>query len=183
MSTRNIVAAVLTAVSLFLLVPGLLQPMLTISASISFMGVTRELFRQTQSALQAARTLHESGNDFVAGLILLFSVAVPFLKAIAFGVILTMRSSTARYRLYLFVRSLSKWSMADVFAVGVLIAFLAGRATDNLDAVPERGFYYFVSYCLISNLAFQLLRIDPPVELPAPALEPAFSRGAPPQSA
>jgi paraquat-inducible protein A len=158
---RNVAAVVLTALSLFLLVPGLLQPMLTITASISVMGVTRELFHQTQSALQAARSLHESGNDFVAGLILLFSVTVPFLKAVVFFVLVSLKPSTMRYRLYLLVRSISKWSMADVFAVGVLIAFLAGRATNNLDAVPERGFYYFVSYCLVSNVAFQLLRIEP----------------------
>jgi uncharacterized paraquat-inducible protein A len=77
-------------------------------------------------------------------------------------VILTLQPTAARYRLYLLVRSISKWSMADVFAVGVLIAFLAGRATQGLDAVPGRGFYYFVSYCLLSNFAFQLLRIGLP---------------------
>jgi paraquat-inducible protein A len=166
---RNVASVVLTAGSLFLLVPGLLQPMLTITASITVMGVTRELFHQTQSALQAARSLHESGNDFVAGLILLFSVTIPFLKAIVFFVIISLKPSSLRYRLYLLVRSISKWSMADVFAVGVLIAFLAGRATSNLDAVPERGFYYFVSYCLVSNFAFQLLRIEPPVSTALPS--------------
>lgn len=167
MTRRNVAAIVLTAVSLFLLVPGLLQPMLTITASITMLGVTRELFHQTQSALQAARSLHQSGNDFVAGLILLFSVTIPFLKAIVFFVLISLKPSAARYRLYLLVRSISKWSMADVFAVGVLIAFLAGRATGNLDAVPERGFYYFVSYCLVSNFAFQLLKIEPPVSAAA----------------
>ena len=29
---------------------------------------------------------------------------------------------------------MSKWAMADVFAVGVFIAFMAGNALDNLDA-------------------------------------------------
>lgn len=168
MPTRNAVAGVLTAASLVLLVPGLLQPMLTIRVSMTFMGMTTELFNQTQSALQASRSLHESGNDVVAGLILLFSVAVPFLKAVLLLVILTLRPTAARYRLYLFVRSISKWSMADVFAVGVLIAFLAARATEGLDAVPGRGFYYFVSYCLLSNFAFQLLRVGPPIALSGP---------------
>jgi uncharacterized paraquat-inducible protein A len=113
--------------------------------------------------LQAVRTLHESDNDFVAGLILFFSVTVPFLKALALLVILTLRKQAARYRLYLMVRSLSKWAMADVFAVGVFIALLAARGSDNLDGVPGPGFYFFASYCLVSNLAFQLLLIPPPV--------------------
>lgn len=157
MTVRNKVALVLTLISLVLLVPGLREPMLTITASVEFMGKSREIFRQTQSILQAVRSLADSGNLFVAGLILLFSVTVPFLKAVAFFVILAVRSPSTRERLYVMVRSFSKWSMADVFVVGVFIAFLAAVATDNLNAVVEPGFYYFVGYCLVSNLAFQLL--------------------------
>jgi len=161
MSSRNLAALALTVVSLGLLVPGLLQPMLTITASMELMGISREVFRQTQSILQAVRSLHESGNNFVAGLILFFSVTVPFLKAVLLGVILALRAPAARHRLYLFVRSFSKWAMADVFVVGVFIAMLAARATDNLDAVAGRGFYFFAAYCLVSNLAFQLLVVPP----------------------
>jgi uncharacterized paraquat-inducible protein A len=135
---------------------------LTIVASIDLMGVPREIFRQTQSVLQAVRTLHEADNDFVAGLILFFSVTVPFLKALALVIILSLRNPVSKYRLYLMVRSLSKWAMADVFAVGVFIALLAAQGSDNLDGVAGPGFYYFAAYCLVSNLAFQLLTIPPP---------------------
>ncbi|HEX6316581.1 MAG TPA: paraquat-inducible protein A [Gemmatimonadaceae bacterium] len=167
MNLRNTLALVLTVVSLGLLIPGLTQPVLTIVASINMMGLSQELFRQTQSVLQAVRTLHESGNDFVAALILFFSVTVPFLKALALVVILAIRNQAARHRLYLMVRSLSKWAMADVFAVGVFIAFLAAEASDNLQGIPGAGFYYFAAYCLISNLAFQMLFIAPPPPSPA----------------
>jgi paraquat-inducible protein A len=51
--------------------------------------------------------------------------------------------------------------MADVFAVGVFIAFMASKAIDNLDAIMGSGFYYFVGYCLVSNLAFQFLHVPP----------------------
>lgn len=162
MPIRNWCALALTVVSVALLIPGLQQPMMTITASMDIMGVSRELFRQTQSVLEAVRSLHESGNDFVAGLILFFSVTVPFLKIAAVAVILGLRQPRARYRLYLLVRSISKWAMADVFVVGVFIAMLAAKATDNLDAVAEPGFYYFAAYCLVSNLAFQFLTIAPP---------------------
>lgn len=162
MTSRNAVAIGLTVVSIGLLIPGLTQPALTIVASINMLGSTQEIFRQTQSVLVAVRRLHESDNDFVAGLILFFSVTVPFLKALALVIMLSLRNPVARYRMYLFVRSFSKWAMADVFAVGVFIAMLAAQATDNLDGIPGRGFYFFASYCLVSNLAFQLLTIPPP---------------------
>lgn len=162
MTSRNALAVVLTVVSIGLLIPGLTRPVLTIVASISMMGITQELFRETQSVLQAVRTLYDSGNLFVAGLILFFSVTVPFLKAVALVIILTLRNQAARYRMYLMVRSLSKWAMADVFAVGVFIAFLAARASDNLDGVAGPGFYFFAAYCLVSNLAFQVLSVAPP---------------------
>jgi len=162
MSTRNVIALVLTVVALALLIPGLTQPVLTISASIEMLGMKREIFNQTQSVLQAVRSLHKSGNDFVAGLILLFSVTVPFLKALAHGIVMSMKNEARRYRLYLAVRSLSKWAMADVFAVGTFIAMLAAQATDNLDGTAGPGFYFFASYCLVSNLAFQFLKVERP---------------------
>jgi uncharacterized paraquat-inducible protein A len=177
MTRRNLAAAALTVASIVLLLPGLFKPALTMTASITALGSTREIFRQTQSIVDAVRSLHDAGNNFVAGLILLFSIVVPFAKAVMLTVILAVKAPVARYRLYLFVRGISKWSMADVFAVGVFIAYLEATATDNLDAVPGAGFYFFAGYCLTSNLAFQFLQVPPP--------EPAGSgrAGAPPAAA
>ena len=162
MTKRNLAAVGLTVVSIVLLLPGLLQPMLTITASIEFMGISQEILHETQSILQTVRRLHQSGNDFVAGLILSFSVIVPFLKGLMLPIILGIRNDSRRHKLYLLVRSLSKWSMADVFVVGVFTAMLAARATANLDAVLGVGFYWFAGYCLVSNLSFQVLKVSPP---------------------
>ncbi|MFA5910020.1 MAG: paraquat-inducible protein A [Vicinamibacterales bacterium] len=172
MTTRNKAAVGLTLVSLALLIPGLAQPALTIVASIPIFNKPTEIYRQTQNVVQAVRSLYESGNYFVSGLVLLFSIIVPFIKAALLGVILAAKSPATRYRLYLFVRSISKWAMADVFAVGVFIAFLAAKATDNLDAVVGSGFYFFVSYCLVSNLAFQFLEVPPPDQAPTTIVTP-----------
>ncbi len=157
MTRRNQIASLLTVVSLGCLIPGLSQPVLTITASLSLLGNTREIFRETQSIWQSVHRLYDSGNLFVAGLILLFSILIPFLKAIALGVILAARDPATQTRLARVVRSLSKWSMADVFAVGTFIAFLATSALDNLDGILGPGFYYFSAYCLLSNLAFQFV--------------------------
>ncbi|MBM3807946.1 MAG: paraquat-inducible protein A [Acidimicrobiia bacterium] len=162
MSIRNWIAVALTIVSLVLIVPGLQSDAMTITASIPIFNKPTEIFRETQSILRAIKRLYDSQNYFVAGLILLFSVIVPFIKAALLGVILWAKDQATRYRWYLFVRSVSKWAMADVFAVGVFIAFMAGNAIDNLDARIHPGFYYFVAYCLVSNLSFQFLHVDPP---------------------
>ncbi|MDP2389017.1 MAG: paraquat-inducible protein A [Acidobacteriota bacterium] len=162
MTTRNKVAVGLTLVSLGLLIPGLTQPALTIVASIPIFNKPTEIFRQTQNVIEAVRSLNETGNYFVAGLILLFSIIVPFIKMAMLAVILTIKAPGPRYQMYLFTRSISKWAMADVFAVGVFIAFMASIAIDNLDAVIGTGFYYFTGYCLVSNVAFQFLSVPPP---------------------
>jgi uncharacterized paraquat-inducible protein A len=161
MTNRNVFALLLTIVSLGLLWPGLTMPALTIKATMTFLGTTRELTNETRSVLSAAIKLHQTGNNFVAGLILLFSILVPFIKAALIIPVFAFRGTKAADRTYRFVRAISKWAMADVFAVGMLIAFLVAKGTANLSAVAGPGFYYFASYCLVSNLAFQLLEKPP----------------------
>jgi uncharacterized paraquat-inducible protein A len=162
MPTRNRAAILLALISLALLIPGLTQPMLTLKATLNLLGMTRELANETRSIIGAIKSLHESGNDFVAGLILLFSVLVPLVKAVLMVPILTAKDPARRRRLFLFVRSISKWAMADVFAIGVFIAFLAAKATSNMAASLGPGFYWFTAYCLVSNASFQLLSVDEP---------------------
>ena len=72
MKPRNAVALVLVVLSYVALVPGLLWPLITITASFTLMGNKIELYHQTRSIVQSIKDLHESGNDLVAGLILLF---------------------------------------------------------------------------------------------------------------
>ena len=170
MSTRNWIAIGLTLVSLVLLVPGLQSDALTIIATHPLLK--KPLYEEKQSILRAAQRLYESKYYFVAGLVIFFSLVVPVIKLALLGVILKMKSPLARYRLYLFTRSMSKWAMADVFAVGVFIAFLASNAIDNLDAQLHSGYYYFVFYCLVSNVAFQFLHVPPPDLAPTTIVPP-----------
>ena len=162
LSTRNRRAIALALVSLALLWPGLTQPALTIKATMEMFGTTRVLTNETRSVIGAIRSLRASGDLFVAGLILLFSVLVPLVKAALLVPIIALRGSPMSYRLYRLVQAISKWSMADVFAVGMLIALLVAKGTANLSAIAGTGFYCFAAYCLVSNAAFQLLHIEPP---------------------
>lgn len=162
MSARNITALVLILVSFGVLVPGLTKPLLTITASVEIFGFGGEIFRETKSILQSIKTLHENGYDFVAGLILVFSVIVPFVKGLLLIVAIVMKDVKTRFNIYLFVRNISKWSMADVFVVGVFVAFLSAQASSNLAAIIESGFYFFAAYCLISLAALQFLKFETP---------------------
>ena len=170
MSTRNWIAVGLTLVSMALIIPGLRSDALTITATMPMLK--KPLYEETQSILRAIRRLYDSKNYFVAGLVIFFSLVVPVIKVALLGAILRMKSPVARYRLYLFTRSISKWAMADVFAVGVFIAFLAANALDNLDAKLHPGYYYFVVYCLVSNVAFQFLHVPPPDKAPTVIVKP-----------
>ena len=159
MTRRNIIAVVLVVISLVVVVPGLIQPIITLKAIM--MG--RQVFAETRSILQTVKDLHESGNDLVAGMILFFSVMVPFIKAVLLGVVGVLKPAVPlRYRIFAFVRGISKWAMADVFVVGVYIAYLSAKATDALDAELHEGFYYFTAYCLISLLSMQVMHVEQP---------------------
>ena len=97
-----------------------------------------------------------------ATLILLFSVIVPLTKALLVVVATYMRNMTSRQRVLDFVAGIAKWSMADVFVVGLFITYLAAQATQRMpgqttsapllafDAHFGPGFYWFAAYCLFS---------------------------------
>ena len=162
MKRRNIIALVLVVVSYVLLVPGLTWPLLTIRASFALMGRKIDLFEQTRSILTSIRELYESGDNVVASLVLLFGVVVPVGKGLLLALVALWRNEVGRYRVFVFVRAISKWAMADVFAMGIYIAYLAGKAAQNLDAEIREGFYYFVGYCIVSLLALQFMSVPAP---------------------
>ena len=159
MQPRNIIALLLILTSFALLIPGLIKPLITISAFFELLGNRTELFSQTRSIVQTVKSLHQSGDDFVAGLILLFSVIIPFGKGILLLTVMLLRDAAAKLNIFKFVGAISKWSMADVFVVGVFVAFLAAKANSNLDAKLETGFYYFAAYCLLSIASHQFMTV------------------------
>ncbi|UXP31279.1 paraquat-inducible protein A [Reichenbachiella agarivorans] len=163
MLKRNIVALVLTIISLAILYPGLTFPILqiTVSADLPILGKTT-FYEQTQSILQTVETLYKTNNKFVASLIFLFSVVVPATKGVIVLSVLLIKDFKLKYKLYKFVHSIGKWSMADVFAVAVFMAFLSAQSNSSVEAVLHQGFFYFASYCLISLLGLQFIKIAEP---------------------
>lgn len=121
-----------------------------------------EVYQQTRSILSAVRHLYRVHSPTPATLILLFSVLVPFTKAMLVLWAVTHRDATTRRQTLHFVELIAKWSMADVFAVALFITYLAARASQsapgagavaslvNFTASFGPGFYWFAAYCLVS---------------------------------
>ena len=116
-----------------------------------------------KSILGASETLWNEGNRTVAALILFFSVMVPAIKAglliLNYGFQRFSWGKTAGK----ISAALSKWSMADVFVMALIISFLAIKASAGTSLLVETtitfesGFYYFLGYCLLSIAGSQLL--------------------------
>jgi hypothetical protein len=123
-------------------------------------GPEIEVYRQTRSILGSVRQLYRVGSATAATLILLFSVIVPFTKALMVLWAIYRRDPARRRRTLRFVEVIAKWSMADVFAVALFIAYLAAAASQtppgntfqvvSFTATFGPGFYWFAAYCLVS---------------------------------
>jgi hypothetical protein len=119
-----------------------------------------------KSILSTSQSLWEDGNHIVAILIVTFSIVVPALKLLLIAFAYLWQNSILGWRLKLLSAGMSKWSMADVFAIALLISFLAIKSTEGRSSLVENqinfetGFYYFIGYCLLSILASQLMRTD-----------------------
>ncbi len=166
MSTRNIIAFILIIISLVCLYPGLTKNILTISVSATLPLVGEiNLYTATRSILGTIQELHENDNSLVAFLILLFSVLIPIFKALSLLVILFAQSFEYRKKLHQFISIISKWSMADVFVVGIFLAYLATKSNNDINAWLHEGFYFFLTYCLISILSTQILKVEEKEEI------------------
>ena len=121
-------------------------------------------YESTRSIWGAVQELARTGNVLVAFLIVFFSLVIPVFKLMLQTASLLLPQAQLRLALQWLNASLSKWSMADVFVMGLLVAYMAGSASGqmgdllNMDARLEPGFYFFLAYCLFSIAVSGLLR-------------------------
>jgi hypothetical protein len=122
-----------------------------------------EAYRSTRSIVDTVNELASTGNLPVAFLIVFFSIVIPVFKLSLQAVALVLPRREWRTPLWWLNGALSKWSMADVFVMGLLIAYMAGAASGQMgdmltmDARLEAGFWYFLGYCLFSIIAGSLM--------------------------
>jgi hypothetical protein len=135
-----------------------------LSSMSAFLGFDRiegqmEVYSRSRSIWGTVEALASTGNLLVALLIVTFSVVIPCFKLLLQSASLFITRVDFRRPLLWLNASLSKWSMADVFVMALLVAFLAGSAADQtgdiltMHARLGPGFYYFLAYCLFSIVA------------------------------
>ncbi|MEE9493581.1 MAG: paraquat-inducible protein A [Gammaproteobacteria bacterium] len=120
-------------------------------------------YQKTRSILGTVRDLAESSNYLVAFLIMLFSVIVPILKGLMLSASIALKEHPIAHKGRLFSGAISKWSMADVFVIAIIVAYMAANASQQsgelmtLTATFGQGFYFFLGYCLLSIVSAQIL--------------------------
>lgn len=155
MNRSKIVLLLLHLVSLVLLALGLLKDMLQIDITARFF-IALNLFKENKSIIGALQSLWQSQNYFPFSLICLFGIIIPVVKAIVIFYLLLAKQPWQCW--YHFVSLISKWAMADVFAISIFTAFSGANAMQNTSATLQPGFYFFAAYVLLSGLVASLLR-------------------------
>ncbi|HHS99623.1 MAG TPA: paraquat-inducible protein A [Thiomicrospira sp.] len=144
-------------------IPNFLMPMaMEVLNQINVSG-TVVVQDTAKSILGTAQGLWQDGNLLVAVLIMFFSLVVPLIKISLLAASYLFKQSKLSRAMKTTSGALSKWSMADVFVMALIISFLAIKASEGTSTLLqttitlESGFYYFLSYCLLSILSSQLL--------------------------
>jgi paraquat-inducible protein A len=140
--------------SLVLLFFGWTLDMLQIDVSAEFI-VSISLFNEKRSVIGTLQSLFDSANYFPFFLIFLFGIIVPVVKSTAIYYLLIAKNASGRW--YSFVKAISKWAMADVYAISIFVAFLGARSMQNTKAALLPGFYYFAAYVLVSAVIAVLM--------------------------
>lgn len=154
----NYLALSLILCSFGLLVPGVVLPVLTIDGSLSMPIVGNiDLGSETRSILGTVRYLYDTHNYLVAFLIFFFSLTVPVVKGLLLLFILLPGRLRLRRVLLETIRRIGKWSMADVFAVAVFLAYLATASMEVFRATLRPGFWFFLGYCLLSVFSSEFI--------------------------
>lgn len=122
-----------------------------------------EVYRKTRSIIGTVTDLFRSGDALVAFLVMLFSIIIPLIKILMMLISTLLKQGVWQTRLVNLNGLLSKWSMADVFVVALIVTYMAANASDgggllSLQSNFESGFYYFLGYCLFSIAAMQFFQ-------------------------
>ena len=154
MVMNRYILLVLHIASLVLLGFGLVVDILHIDISVHYI-VDFNLFSEKRSVLGMLEKLWNDRNYWPFSLIFLFGIIVPLLKSGLLFYILLAKNAVMKWQR--FVSAISKWAMADVFAISIFVAFLGANAMQNTRAILQPGFYYFSGYVLFSFIGVALL--------------------------
>ncbi|MBV1952496.1 MAG: paraquat-inducible protein A [Cycloclasticus sp.] len=124
------------------------------------------VFKSTRSLWSTMSELVSNGHVLVGLLIGMFGVLIPVFKILLVSFSLFTKQARLKQTSLKLSSTLSKWSMSDVFVMGLIVAFLAINANEyavntvRMTATLGSGFYFFVAYCLSAIAAAQLMALD-----------------------
>ena len=150
---KRYILLILHIASLVFLGFGLLLDVLHIDISAHFI-LDFNLFNEKRSVLGMLETLWNAGNYWPFILIFLFGIIVPLIKSGILFYILLAKNPLPKWQR--FVSAISKWAMADVFAISIFVAFLGANAMKSTRATLQPGFYYFAGYVILSGIVTAL---------------------------
>jgi paraquat-inducible protein A len=99
--------------------------------------------------------LHDQGEWFLFGLILVFSVLFPLLKLLLLGAALNLPGDRQHGPLH-WLTLVGKWSMLDVFVVALLVVSVKLRGLAAVEVQP--GAYAFAASVLLTLLLVPAVR-------------------------
>lgn len=141
--------------SLVLLGFGWVLDILQIDISFHFFADVN-LFNEKRSVIGMLQKLWTDKSYWPFTLIFSFGIIIPLLKSALLYYIILVKDHDLKWRRL--VSAISKWAMADVFAISIFVAFLGANAMQNTRAFLEPGFYYFSGYVLLSGIVAMLCR-------------------------
>lgn len=112
------------------------------------------LFSEKRSVVGMLQKLWGDRNYWPFTLVFLFGIIVPLLKSAVIFYLLLAKDPSSRWQRV--VSAISKWAMADVFAISIFVAFLGANAMESTKATLQPGFYYFSGYVLLSGFVAML---------------------------
>jgi hypothetical protein len=180
--------------ALILLVVGSLVPIIEVDARMKSLDLqllgehilfeNQVLFYQSKSIVGVVGALMGQGKPdtiVVGALIMLFVLVLPLLRLVAKGIYVLSNKKIARHPVVRYLTfELSKWDMADVMVVGVIMTYIGlngilksqlsglNITTDSLKVITENGtslqpgYFIFAGYVLFSIvLSVILKRVSP----------------------
>ncbi len=135
--------------SLVLLGFGWVLDILHIDISVHYI-VDFNIFSEKRSVLGLLEKLWSDKNYWPFSLIFLFGIMVPLVKSGIIFYLLLGKDPDLKWQR--FVSAISKWAMADVFAISIFVAFLGANAMESTKAFLQPGFYYFAGYVILSGI-------------------------------
>lgn len=140
---------------LLFLATGLLSPVFLFQKNVDYPLLGSLVYQFHMPSIPEAAFRVWETKPLIAILILLFSILTPLIKILLSIYLLIKKSLSARSGSVL--AFISKWSMADVFIVAILLSVFSLSEGQGQIAEVAVGFYFFAGYCLLAH--FQMLQL------------------------